>query len=410
MKSINNRHVLNVAAIYCKRAFLILLLFATCSATAEQKTAASPARLISIFRFEQLTGGIVLLKGTLDDLTDSLNFILDTGSGGISLDSTTVRELALPLVHTNRTIRGIAGIRQVDYAMNHLLHLPGLTVDSLNFHINDYSLLTSVHGVRIDGIIGYSVLRRYIIHINFDKHLLSFYLPGSYKYGRGGTLLRPAFNGLPMQAADVKDTRKIPYRFYLDTGGGLCLLLSQSFVDDSTLFAAKKKMLPTVTEGLGGRKEMSITTVKEVKLGPYKFKKVPAYVFDDEYNVTNYPVLGGLIGADLLRRFNVTLNYPQGEIHLLPNEHYRDAFDYSYSGMELIAEEGKTVISLVLKNSPAEQCGLQEGDQIFAIDNKVGASFQNIKTLLQNTENKLRIVVLRNGLPIEVRMKMGRIY
>ncbi|RZK29152.1 MAG: PDZ domain-containing protein, partial [Hymenobacter sp.] len=365
---------------------------------------------LTVFRFEQLTGGIVLLKGTLDGIPDSLNFILDTGSGGISLDSTTVKELALPLVHTNRTIRGIAGIRQVDYTMNHLLHLPGLTIDSLNFHINDYSLLTSVHGVRIDGIIGYSVLHRYIVAIDYNKHLLSFYLPGSYKYERGGTLLRPGFNGLPMQAADIKDARKIPHRFYLDTGGGLCLLLSQSFVDDSTLFIAKKKILPTVTEGLGGRKEMSITTVKEIKLGPYKFKKVPAYVFNDEYNVTNYPILGGLIGADLLRRFNVTLNYPQGEIHLLPNEHFKEPFDYSYSGMELVAEEGKTIISLVLKNSPAEQCGLHEGDQIFAIDNTIGASFQNIKTLLQNTANKVKVVVLRNGVPVEVRMKMGRIY
>lgn len=410
MKSINSQQALNVAAVYCKKAVILLALFATCQATAEKKTAVVPARLLSVFRFEQLTGGIVLLKGTLDNISDSLNFILDTGSGGISLDSTTVKELALPLVHTNRTIRGIAGVRQVDYANNHMLHLPGLSVDSLNFHINDYSLLTSVHGIRIDGIIGYSVLRRYIVHIDFDKHLLSFYLPGTYKYARGGTLLKPTFNGLPMQAADVKDARKIPHRFYLDTGGGLCLLLSQSFVDDSTLFVAKKKILPIVTEGLGGRKEMSITTVKEVKLGPYKFKKVPAYVFDDEYNVTNYPVLGGLIGADLLRRFNVTLNYPQAEIHLVPNEHFKEAFDYSYSGMELVAEEGKTVVSLVLKNSPAERCGLQEGDQIFAIDNTIGASFQNIKTLLQNTDNKLKIVVLRNGLPVEVKMKMDRIY
>lgn len=399
---------MKVAAVYCSAFFCLLVIIG--AAKAERTTAAPPARLLSIFRFEQLTGGIVLLKGTLDGLPDSLNFILDTGSGGISLDSTTVKELALPLVHTNRTIRGIAGIRQVDYAMNHVLHLPGLTIDSLNFHVNDYSLLSGVHGVRIDGIIGYSVLRRYIVRIDYDKHLLSFFLPGYYKYGRGGTVLRPGFNGLPMQAADIKDARKIPHHFYLDTGGGLCLLLSQSFVDDSTLFSANKKMLPTVTEGLGGRKEMSITTVKELKIGPYKFKKVPAYVFDDEYNVTNYPVLGGLIGADLLRRFNVTLNYPQAEIHLLPNEHYKESFDYSYSGMELVAEAGKTVVSMVLKNSPAEQCGLLEGDQIFAIDNTIGASFQNIKTLLQNTDSKLKIVVLRDGEPVEVRMKMGRIY
>src|SRR5881227_3500417 len=88
--------------------------------------------------FNMLTGGIVILRATIDSFPDSLNLILDTGSGGISLDSATCSDLRLQLQHSNRTIRGIAGIRTVDFTYGHTLHLPGLAVDNLDFHVNNY--------------------------------------------------------------------------------------------------------------------------------------------------------------------------------------------------------------------------------------------------------------------------------
>lgn len=69
---------------------------------------------------------------------------------------------------------------------------------------------------------------------------------------------------------------------------------------------------------------MRYTTVKWVKVGPYKFRKVPTHVFEDPYNVTNYPYLGGLLGNDLLRRFNTTFNYVKQELHIIPNTQYKD--------------------------------------------------------------------------------------
>jgi len=47
------------------------------------------------FPFQRVHRGVILLKAGLDNFPDSLNFILDTGSGGISLDSATVTRLSL---------------------------------------------------------------------------------------------------------------------------------------------------------------------------------------------------------------------------------------------------------------------------------------------------------------------------
>jgi hypothetical protein len=71
-----------------------------------------PSRFLTKFPFVQLTGGIILLQARFDNNKDTLNFILDTGSGGISLDSGTVDYFGLKPEPSNRTIRGIAGVRR----------------------------------------------------------------------------------------------------------------------------------------------------------------------------------------------------------------------------------------------------------------------------------------------------------
>lgn len=156
----------------------------------------------------------MIVKATIDNHKDSLNFILDTGSGGISLDSTTVQELGIVATPTQRTIRGIAGVKKVDFAYNHRLNMPGLTVDSLDFHINDYEMLSGVYGLRIDGIIGYSFFRRYIVTVDFDKSLISVFPPGDFSYPKGSYTLRPSISSLPMQYAEFTEDRTIGSRYF----------------------------------------------------------------------------------------------------------------------------------------------------------------------------------------------------
>jgi len=249
--------------------FLITLVAAICSVSAY----AAPAKLITRFPFKMLTGGIIILEARLDHHLDTLNFVLDTGSGGISLDSTTVLDLKLPITPSNRTIRGIAGIRTVSFVMNQTLLLPRLLVDSLNFHINDYSLLTSVYGMKIDGIIGFSFFNKYIVKINYDNNNIEVYQHGDIKYPRKGLMLHPNINNIPIFSASLLDNRDVTTRFYFDTGAGLYVLLSEKFVSDSNMIMKGRRIINTQAEGLGGKKPMKITTIKEARIGKYRFKK-----------------------------------------------------------------------------------------------------------------------------------------
>ena len=376
---------------------VLLLLIVAQQVKAQEEFIQPPARFLTRISFNQLTGGVIIIRATLNSFPDTLNFILDTGSSGISLDSATVAYLKLHPEPSEKTIRGIAGIKKVGFLYNQKLHFKGLSIDSLDFHVNDYSILTTVYGEQIDGIIGYSVLSRYIVKIDYDSLKLDFWSRGTMRYPRGGFLIRPIMTTLPVEFAKVRDGSSITARFLHDIGAGVCLMLSKDFAEDSAILYKKRKLWAKEGEGVGGKIDMHLTIVKELKLGPYRFRNVPTYIFDDVYNVTSYPYLGGLIGNDILRRFNTIINYDKRDIYLVPNSHYRDPFDYSYSGIELYFMNGVIEVGDVAKGSPAETAGLKEGDIVVAINNNFSQSLNQYKIALQSASEKVRIIVRRNG-------------
>jgi hypothetical protein len=370
-----------------------------------------PSQWLTSVRLQPLTGGVMYVRAVVNGYPDSLNFILDTGSGGISLDSATCARWKMPIRPSDKTIRGIAGVRKVSFLYGARLNLPGLSVDSLDFHVNDYEILSSVYGIRVDGIIGYSFFSRYIVRLDYDMMQMDVFTQGEYLYPKGGHTLRPLLTNIPIQTGSVHDAHWLTSRFYFDTGAGLALLLSESFVRDSSVLAIKKKApLVTQAEGVGGKMTMRITTIRKFRLGPYSFRKVPTFLFEDPYNITNYPFLGGLIGNDILRRFNTVINYAKREIHIIPNKHLRDPFDYSYTGLGIYQVDGRVVVEDVLPGSPGEQAGFRTGDMILAINNDISGNIRIYKELLQQTGTKLRFLV-RNEDGIRVlTMRPARIY
>jgi predicted aspartyl protease len=353
------------------------------------------AKLITEIPFTTFTGGVVVVRAQLVGYPDTLNFIMDTGSGGISLDSTTCIRLNITPTGTDRLIMGIGGVRQLRYVNNKSLVIGNLQVDSLNFHVSDYDILSSVYGDRIDGIIGYSFFSRYIVKIDYDSSQMYVYTRGNIKYPRGGFLLKPALVNIPVQGASLRDLRALDARFYFDTGAGLCVLLNADFIRDSAILNTEKKPLATQAQGMGGKANMQITTMKELKLGPYRFRNIPVYIFDDDYNVTSYPYLAGLIGNDVLRRFNLILNYEKKILYLIPNSHFRDPFDYSYTGLGLYWVEGEIRVGDVMKDSPAEKAGFKLDDVVIGVNDNMSQNLQLYKSMLQNTGDRIKVLVNR---------------
>lgn len=369
-------------------------------ATVYTDTTARPATLITRFPFKQYYGGVVVVQAVLKGHADTLQFILDTGSAGISLDTGTCVRLGIELTPSDRVVRGLGGSKQVSFARNRTLLLPGLQVDSLDFHVNDYELISQVYGLQIDGIIGFSLLSRYIVQIDYDTEHISIYTKGKFTYPRGGLLLKPSLTLIPIITAPLRNgSAQRTTRYYFDTGAGMCLLLSHQFVKDSTILSSRRrqrKVIQTEAQGLGGKMSMDITTIQEFRIGNYSFRNVPVYLFDDQNNITAYPFLGGMIGNDLLRRFNIFLNYGRKEIYMIPNSHYRDAFDYSYTGLIIYLINGHVEVTDIIKGSPAEKAGFKKGDIILAINNNFSNNLQLYRDILKNIGTRPTLLITRD--------------
>jgi predicted metalloprotease with PDZ domain len=115
------------------------------------------------------------------------------------------------------------------------------------------------------------------------------------------------------------------------------------------------------------------------------------------------------LGNDLLRRFNVILNYGKGDIHITPNSHFGDVFDYSYSGIELYLINGIIMIGDVAKGSPAEAAGIKEGDEVIAINKNLLHNLNAYKIALQAPNEKIKIIIRRKEVMMEFEFKVRSI-
>jgi hypothetical protein len=396
--------------LYRKFVFFLLLFFLSAHPATSQKLNGTPhAKLLTQVPFTTFTGGVMIVKVRLSNFPDTLNFILDTGSGGISLDSTTCLRLKIKPTPSDNFIIGIGGIRKVEYVRNQTLHIGSIDVDSLNLHVSDYEVLSSVYGDQIDGIIGFSFFSRYIVRIDYDSNIVSIYSKGHIKYPRGGFFMRPSIVSIPIESARIRDEKACTSRFFFDTGAGLCLLFSSDFVNDSAFFRPDKKMLPTQAQGMGGKANMKVTSIKEFRFGPYRFRNVPTHIFDDVYGIINYPTVSGLIGNDVLRRFNVILNYDKKTFYLTPNSHFRDPFDYSYTGLGLYWTDGRIVVGDVMKDSPADLAGFKVDDVVIGINNNLTQNLQLYKSMMQNVGQKLKFLISRPDGLVELNLKVKSI-
>jgi hypothetical protein len=284
--------------------------------------------------------------------------------------------------------------------------LPGLKVEYLNFHVSDYELISSTYGITIHGIIGNSFFRQYIVQIDYDSQEISIYKPGTFNYPRKGFLIKPVFTNYPTYNVSFIEQIKLNIPSIFDIGAGVNFIAVSKLNNETPFLKTSKKNYETYVGGLGGKKTMQLTILDKIKIGPYKFKKVPILQFEDDYKLLNYPVLGGILGNDLLRRFNLVINYPKKEIYLSPNNFFNESFDYSYTGMSVYLINNLVTIEDIIPNSPASKAGLLSGDQLIALNGKPVTNLDMYKKIMAITEGKTKITIFRNGRYYEMMIRI----
>jgi C-terminal processing protease CtpA/Prc len=112
----------------------------------------------------------------------------------------------------------------------------------------------------------------------------------------------------------------------------------------------------------------------------------------------------GLVGNQLLSRLDVMIDYRTETIYLKPRSRYKRTFKMDRSGMILFATGANLdqfIISGLIEDSPAANCGLRVGDKIVRVQGLPSRfySLDQLTRVMQKREGKrIRINVERNGL------------
>ena len=104
----------------------------------------------------------------------------------------------------------------------------------------------------------------------------------------------------------------------------------------------------------------------------------------------------GILGIDIIKRFNIALNYKKQTMVLIPNSHYSDPFNFNLTGFGLRQIENKIVITNLIDGSPAQEAGFQKNDIIVSVDGHIYESASEIKRII-NVANKDFYIQIKRG-------------
>ena len=352
----------------------------------------SPAQLDSRYRFAtgssapdipfELNANKIYLSVRIND-QGPFSFILDSGAAFDVLDEE--RAKALGVKWSDGSVVTGAGEGSVIIAVGTgvSLSLAGLEIVKPNITILPInSSISENEGRAVDGLLGYDFFKAFVVEIDYANQRLSVYEPQTYHYAGSGEII-------PLQenhghtfintTLAFADGRRVQARLLLDTGARMALTLNTPFVDGQRLVATTPQIIDSTTSiGVGGPYRSAVARIESLRLGQLTIKSPVAAFSRAKSGVLAGSDFDGIIGAEILRRFKVTIDYSRQQMIVEPNAHLNGPYEYDMSGLVLTAEgqDFKTYkIYRVLDRSPAAESGLEEGDQIAALNGQPAANF-----------------------------------
>ena len=408
-------------------------------------------------RFELVNNLVVIpveVNGT------ELSFLLDTGVSSTILFGVADQEtVELNNAKTIR-IRGLGAGESIEAlrSMNNTIHIgDAVDRDHTIFVIFEESLnLSPRMGLPIHGIIGYDFFKNFVVKIDYISKVIRFYDPLNYKRKvcRSCEVFDLTFfENKPYIDVSVSSAYKTEMATLLiDSGSSDAIWLfdETGFVSDSPV----NYFDDFLGMGLSGNIHGKRTRLNSMSIGEFFMKDVNVAFPEQKAleGVKFYEERKGSLGGEVLKRFTVTIDYPSKEITLRGNSRFKDPFYYNMSGLTIIHDglevvrddkdvlddllninrdtdtnssiristqkilsvflAPKFVVAEVRPDSPADLAGIQKGDHVVSINNKLAYRYKlhELNTLFSSKAGKLiSIVVERNGVQTKIKFHLKKV-
>ena len=327
-----------------------------------------------------------------------LLFIVDTGGENILVPST-AKALG---VSVEGAMAGTGvGSKAVSVG---LAKVKSLKVGEANFqdqvvYVMDF-IPNNVEGVDIEGMLGFTVFKRFVTRIDYGKHQITLIEPDHFDPKGAGTPVPFVFNGDLPEVEGTFDG--IPGKFDIDTGSRASLTLTGPFAKQHGLRAANPRGVVAVDGwGVGGSSRSYVMRGKTLTIGSMKIPGIVTALSLQEKGSFASLSYQGNIGGGVLKRFIVTFDYANHVMYLKPlPKSVADLDTYDRAGMWINAAKGGMAVMDVTANGPAEQAGIETGDVITQVNGKPAASipvYELRRMLREESPGTVMHFVIRRG-------------
>jgi hypothetical protein len=243
--------------------------------------------------------------------------------------------------------------------------------------------------------------------VDFEQRLV-YARPSADVYELANSVVLPidVEGGIPYLSATLRFAggKTVQAKLLVDLGAKATLLLTEPFIERAGLRDLQASgVRSSLGAGIGGE-----TRYAFVRLLSLDLAKVPALRLDSA--VIGLSVGGtlrargydGLLGAEFLRRFRVTFDYPRKRLILRPRLPPPPNLDFDMSGMFIVAEGvdlHDPVVVDVAPGSAAALAGLIAGDHLVSVDGRDVRSLTlgAVRSLLRGPEGRRVVVEVQRG-------------
>ncbi len=336
-------------------------------------TASAQVTPLAVVPFDEVDSHIVIPVSV--DGSEPLNFVFDNASGGTVLDSSAADVLglagpdagaAVPAVvgqgdggvvpdgavpegvvqvqggaiqivggqavmvdsaSAAQMVAGSSGIVMGGPSSYAQIALGGLVLDDVQVSVLPLSHLTMPTGEPVDGIIGYDILKRFVVEVDNEAHVLRVFDRDAYEPRESATRHDVTFllgnMAQPCVAGDIAlpDGSVASGMFVLDAGAGADVVLNSPFVAEHDLIA-ELDVAGVPLESVSGVTPDRSSVVRGVLPG-FTFcgatlSSVPVTLNLGTVGFLAGEGYAGVIGNRILNRFNIAYDYVDGVVYLEP--------------------------------------------------------------------------------------------
>ena len=372
---------------------------------------------VQVIPFELYDNHIYLPVGV--NGSEPLKFVLDTGAALCLLSERGAKQLSIKMVDTGQVINpdDEKWRAKLHVANDVSFNIAGAGAFAKQVGVVSWDPLESILGRRFDGLLGFELLNRYVVEIDYVAKTITLDEPKSFRYsGSGEVFPLRLVDKLPVIRAGIKVAGRdsTEGEFEIDTGMRTAVALHAPFVRKHNMPATGQKVFPSIGISASGESAMAVGRIQGLEIGRFIIES-PIVEYSQ---ATGGPLArdnyAGIIGGEVLRRFKIILDYSRNRIILEPNSHLGDPCEHDMSGTFLVAEGEnlKTIkVYRVFENSPASRARLRQGDIITAIDGRAASEFtlDQIGHLFKQQGRRYLLSIKRGERVLQIKVEMTRL-